>query len=199
MAHRNRALWTAKLAGKPVRANKGSPTLPTGGRGFTGVVLGIDPSLRGTGLAVGRFVKGELAELLESQTVKLAPGIPLDGCCGHIWRAVSELCQRHPVDVVAMERAIHAQNHRTAIIMGSARGAAMAATAVAGLEVTEYSPREIKGAITVSGSATKAQVAAMVRTLCQRDARTLPEDEADATAVAICHAARWREPGAQTG
>ena len=186
-----RQLWKAKLEGK--LAPKEWPSAPLAQRtAYAGRVLGIDPSLRGTGLALIEFVPGRAPVLLSCRTVKLAARLPMSHCLAEIHRAVTmyvaELAPRH----VAMEQTIFVQNFQTAQILGAARGAAIAAAALHGHEVFEYAPLRVKQAVVGQGRASKEQMARTVMGLLGHG-RTLAFDEADAAGVALCHAYTWRE------
>jgi len=91
-------------------------------------------------------------------------------------------------DCVAIENVFHAVNARTALKLGHARGVAMLAAAAAGVPIDEYTPAEIKRAVTGYGRAEKPQVQQMVKLLLGLPQVPSPHDAADALAVAICHA-----------
>jgi len=187
----SRSLWSAKLSGKagPAALAEAAVVEKALGRRapFTGMVLGIDPSLRGTGLALVRF-EAEGARLLGSRTLKLKAAASREECLGEISRAVLGVLDAEPVDCVALEQTIYVQNFQTAQTMGLARGAAIGVAAMRGAPVFEYAPLRIKQSVVGYGRASKDQVAAMVRQYLGL-AADLPSDEADAAAVAICHAA----------
>ncbi len=191
-----RAMWAAKLAGRETVADASLPLTNVNSRPFHGIVAGIDPSLRGSGLAVLR-VAGQQMELLESFTLKLKTTYSLPQCLGAIFTAVTELLDRHDVRHVALEQTIYVQNFQTAQILGAARGAAIAAAAVKHLPVFEYPPLRVKQAVAGFGRASKEQVQGQVRGLLKMR-EELPSDEADASAVGICHALTWREPLAKS-
>lgn len=183
---RSRQLWADKLSGKPIKASTASRYNPMRNP-FVGTVLGIDPSLRGTGLAVLEFSGSEKRLLLHSRTVKLKPSISMFECLGLINGNVSELLSTYSVDAVAVEQTIYVQNFQTAQILGAARGAAIAAAAVLEKPIFEYAPLRVKQAVVGVGRASKEQVARTVRGLVGHG-DTLDHDESDAAAVAICHA-----------
>lgn len=160
-------------------------------RPFTGRILGIDPSLRGTGLAVVDIAGRDERRLVASRTLRIKPAVPFIECLGQVHAAVRELLEAHTPDHVAVEETIYVQNFRTAQILGAARGAAISAPASSGYPVFEYAPRRVKQAVAGSGAASKAQIARTIRTLLRLDA-LLPEDESDAAAVALCHAFTWK-------
>tara|TARA_Y100000588_G_scaffold388649_1_gene489349 strand:- start:6687 stop:7259 length:573 start_codon:yes stop_codon:yes gene_type:complete len=153
---------------------------------YLGVVLGIDPSLRGTGLSILSFRDSGI-ELLRSHTIRLKSSIPMPICIGNICKVVGELLGEVQVDHVAMEQPIYVQNTRTALVLGAARGAAMAAVVLKEKPVFEYAPLRVKQAVAGFGRASKEQVARSVRSLMGLN-DVLKSDEADAAAVAICHA-----------
>jgi len=192
----SRSLWTAKLAGKSLDGvvsvgKTRTPQMAEGMRvAFRGVVLGIDPSLRGTGLALLR-VERDATRLLFSRTVRLKPELSLAGCLGEIFRAVAEALGREEVTHVALEQTIYVQNFQIAQKLGAARGAAIAAAAVRKLEIFEYAPLRVKQAVVGFGRASKEQVARMMaQHLGMKE--PLATDEADAAAAALCHALTWR-------
>jgi crossover junction endodeoxyribonuclease RuvC len=90
-------------------------------------------------------------------------------------------------DCVAIENLFHANNVRSALTLGHARGVAMLAAVQAGLPVVEYTPAEVKRAIVGYGRAEKPQVQRMIKLMLGLPALPAPHDAADALAVAICH------------
>jgi len=103
---------------------------------------------------------------------------------------VRALLDEFSPSVVAVERVLFQTNARTAMAVGQASGLALAAAAERALDVVQYSPNEVKMAVTGYGSATKAQVQSMVQVILELDERPEPPDVADALALAICHLAR---------
>lgn len=186
-----RAQWAAKLAGKSKPVEEIDPEILTRRSPFKGVILGIDPSLRGTGLAVLEFGDNSLTRLLFSTTLKLRPNISMPGCLGEISKGVTEVLEHYPVDHVALEQTIYVQNFQTAQILGAARGAAIAAAAVRDMPVFEYPPLRVKQAVVGFGRASKEQVARTVRSLLNHN-DVLKPDEADAASVALCHALTYK-------
>ncbi len=190
-----RQMWKAKLEGRL------SPLVPAGdpeGRRvpFTGQVLGIDPSLRGTGLAVIEFAPGRPAVLLQARTVRVPARRPMAEALAEIHRAVTEFIDRGAVRHVALEQTIYVQNFQTAQILGAARGAAIAAAALRGKPVFEYPPLRVKQAVVGVGRASKEQMQRTIMALLGHGA-LLASDEADAAGVALCHALTWREESAR--
>ena len=183
-------MWKAKLEGKLTA--KSWPDAPSLQRpAFAGRVLGIDPSLRGTGLALIEFIPGRPAVLLRCQTVKVHARATMAHCLAEIHRAVATFVADFDPRHVALEQTIYVQNFQTAQILGAARGAAIAAAALQQRAVFEYAPRRVKQAVVGHGSASKEQVARTVMGMLGHG-RPLALDESDAAAVALCHAQTWR-------
>ncbi|MFW6355058.1 MAG: crossover junction endodeoxyribonuclease RuvC [Verrucomicrobiota bacterium] len=186
----SRRLWAAKLDGKGLPAALATPLMTAAVRPH-GLLLGIDPSLRGCGFAVVDAGRGGRLRLVASRTLKLSTKLSMVQCLGAIARATSEMLDAHVVTHVAVEETIYVQNFRTAQILGAARGAAIGAAAARDLPVAEYPPLRIKQAVAGFGRASKEQVAKQMQALLG-----LPEalsfDESDAAAVAVCHAYTWR-------
>lgn len=196
-----RQMWKAKLEGGSLPAPSLAPRgVRQEGNGlfalkraaFSGLVLGIDPSLRGTGLALIEFVPGRQPLLLRCQTVHVAAKQPMAVALGEIHRAIAAFLDAADVRHVALEQTIYVQNFQTAQILGAARGAAISAAALRSRPVFEYAPLRVKLAVVGAGRASKVQMARTVMALLGHG-RTLALDEADAAGVALCHAFTWRE------
>ena len=190
MAKSSRKLWTAHLSKKSSSLPRAQAQV-TLGAPFSGRVLGIDPSLRGSGFAVIEYRSGHEAALLETVTLKLHPRLSMPECLGAIGNQVDDFLNQHSVDHVAIEQTIYVQNFQTAQILGAARGAAIATAAMRGLPVFEYAPLRVKQAVVGLGRASKEQVARTVLSLTGTDLGQR-FDESDAAAVALCHAFTWR-------
>lgn len=181
-----RDLWADKLAGKPVNSGVGVP-ISLIKKKYVGTILGIDPSLRGSGFAVVEFSSNGRTVLLRSETLKQKPVVSMAQCLGNICSRVLEILDTYAIDVVALEKTIYVQNFQTAQILGAARGAAIAAASMRGKEVFEYAPLRVKQAVVGHGRASKEQVAKTIRGMLGHGA-LLELDESDAAAVAMTHA-----------
>ena len=148
-------------------------------------VLAIDPALRKTGYAVVEQVGRDLRPLVYG-TIANAPKLLPSGCLVAIREQLTDLIRQHQPTVCAIEATIYVQSFKTAIVLGTARGACLLAAAEHGLPIYEYAPREVKQAAVGRGAAAKEQVAFMIRSLL-RLRETPPADAADALAVAIAH------------
>ena len=150
------------------------------------VILGIDPSLRGTGFGVIRHVKRQPLALAHG-TISCPATWPHSRCLVKISQSLRDVLRAHQPTVCVVEGLFYAQNLQTAILMGEARGAAMAVVAEAGLEIYEIAPRKVKQAIVGYGAAQKLAVAKMVQRLLNLSKPPEP-DAADALALALAHA-----------
>ena len=150
------------------------------------IVLGIDPGSRRCGYGVvGR--DGAKLRVLDSGV--LVPGdLPVAERLGRILQGLGEVIARVRPAEVSIERVFAGVSPRSALVLGEARGVALAVAAREGLPVFEYQPSEVKLAFTGSGRASKEQMLRSARALLGVDARL--SDEADALAVAVCHLAR---------
>ncbi|HZT21650.1 MAG TPA: crossover junction endodeoxyribonuclease RuvC, partial [Verrucomicrobiae bacterium] len=120
-------------------------------------------------------------------TIVCPPGWERSRCLVKIANTVREILERHRPTVCVVEGLFYAQNLQTALIMGEARGAALAAVAERGLEIFEMAPRKVKQAIVGYGAAQKFAVARMVQRLLHLPEPPAP-DAADALALALAHA-----------
>src|SRR6185503_15892956 len=159
------------------------------------VILGVDPSLRGTGFGLIRLGKPHPVALAHG-TVSCPATWPRSRCLVKICETLRDLLREYRPTVCVVEGLFFAQNLQTAIVMGEARGAAMMVAAEADLEIYEIATRKVKQAIVGYGAAQKLAVAKMVQRLL--DLSQPPEpDAADALALALAHAqanGRYRLP-----
>jgi crossover junction endodeoxyribonuclease RuvC len=150
------------------------------------VILGIDPSLRGTGYGVIQIAK-PFPKTLAHGTIACPQNWERSRCLAKISQALRDVLKQHQPAVCVVEGLFYAQNIQTAIIMGEARGAALAAVAESGIEIFEIAPRKVKQAIVGYGAAQKSAVAKMVQRLLNLPKPPAP-DAADALALALAHA-----------
>jgi crossover junction endodeoxyribonuclease RuvC len=150
------------------------------------VILGVDPSLRGTGFGVIRLGKPHPA-VLTMGTISCPANWDRSRCLVKISQTLRDVVKQTQPELCVIEGLFFAQNLQTAIIMGEARGAALAAVAESGLDIFEVAPRKVKQAIVGYGAAQKLAVAKMVQRMLHLD--ELPDpDAADALALALTHA-----------
>jgi crossover junction endodeoxyribonuclease RuvC len=151
-----------------------------------GVILGVDPSLRGTGYGVIRLAKPHPVALAHG-TISCPAGWERSRCLAKISQTLRDVLKQHQPTICVMEGIFYVQNLQTAIIMGEARGAALATVAEAGLDIYEIATRKVKQAIVGYGAAQKSAVAKMVQRLLDLPKPPAP-DAADALALALTHA-----------
>jgi len=150
------------------------------------VILGLDPSLRGTGYGVIRMAK-PFPQTLTHGAIACKATWAHSQCLVKIVQTLREILKQHHPEVCVVEGLFFAQNLQTALIMGEARGAALATIAEAGVEIYEMAPRKVKQAIVGYGAAEKTAVAKMVQRMLHL-AETPQADAADALALALTHA-----------
>jgi len=147
------------------------------------VILGIDPSLRGTGYGVIQVAKPVHKTLVQG-TITCPAGWERSRCLARIGEALGDVIKNSHPTVCVIEGLFYAQNLQTALIMGEARGACLLTVAQAGLEIYEISPRKVKQAIVGYGAAQKVAVAKMVQRMLRLTELPAP-DAADALALAL--------------
>lgn len=149
------------------------------------LILGVDPGSRKTGFGIIN-VNGSKHEYVSSGVIRL-PDAELPERLKVIFESLTEIIEKYCPQSVAVEQVFMAKNAGSALKLGQARGAAITACVTQGLDVNEYSARQIKQAVVGTGAASKEQVQHMVKTLLKLPAAP-QEDAADALGAAICHA-----------
>ena len=149
------------------------------------IILGIDPGSRITGYGVIRSLAGGRCEYLGSGCIRTS-GDVLAPKLKQIYDGLSEVILQFRPDLFAIEQVFMAKNPDSALKLGQARGAAIVAAVNAGLEVAEYSARQVKQSVVGTGAADKEQVQHMVRQLLKLPGNP-QADAADALAIAITH------------
>jgi len=152
------------------------------------LVIGIDPGTAITGYGLVRERETDSAlECVAYGAVTTPAGMPLPQRLLIIYRELKAVIALHRPDTGAVEKLFFQKNVTTAMSVGQGRGVAMLTLAEAGLEVGEYTPLQVKQAVSGYGGADKKQMQYMVRVLLSLDEIPKPDDAADALAVAICH------------
>ena len=147
------------------------------------IIIGVDPSLRGTGYGVINTSKS-IPKTLAQGTIKCSSSWSMSRCFLEISNQLEVVISETSPTVAAIEGLFYAQNIKTALIMGQARGAALTAITKAGLDSFEIAPRKVKQAIVGFGGAQKEAVAKMVQTRLSLNTTPSP-DAADALAIAL--------------
>jgi len=151
------------------------------------IILGLDPGSRVTGWGLIRQ-SGAQAVYLASGEIRPHRAAGLPERLADLTQALTALLRTHRPDCAALEQIFSAKSARSALVLGHARGALLATLAGAALPIAEYSPAQVKQAVTGSGRADKQQVQRMVAVLLNHRAQ-MTEDESDALAVALTHGA----------
>lgn len=151
------------------------------------LILGIDPGYAIIGWGVIRFERGKYVPV-DFGAITTNAGVPFNRRLEQIYDQLNELLDTHHPDAVAVEKLYFQNNQKTAIDVAQARGVIMLALQKHGVPVFEYTPLQVKSAVTGFGQAQKPQVMEMTKRLLRLKAVPKPDDTADALAIAICHA-----------
>lgn len=150
-------------------------------------ILGIDPGLQKTGWGIIES-EGNALHFVACGLVQTNPDLSLAERLCQIDYGMQEVMAVWSPDEAAVEETFMNNNAASALKLGCARGVAMVVPARGGISVHEYPANLIKKSVVGNGHATKAQIEMMVRTLVPTVGRAIGADEADAIAIAICHA-----------
>jgi crossover junction endodeoxyribonuclease RuvC len=150
------------------------------------IVIGIDPGTALCGFGIVRAVDDDY-QLVTCGAISTPPKTPLDVRLLKIYEDLTDLIREYKPDEAAIEKLFFARNITTALSVGHARGVAMLTIAQAKIPLAEYTPNEIKQAVSGYGGADKQQMQQMVKMLLHLDEVPKPDDAADAAAIAICH------------
>jgi len=148
-------------------------------------ILGIDPGSRTTGFGV-IDTDGRRSVRVTGGCIRV-DHLPWPQRLGVLFDGIAQVVEEYRPHEMAVEQLIFARDVAAALKLGQARGAVLCAGLKGDMQVHEYSPKAVKLAVVGTGGAEKAQVQHMVRLLLSL-AETPPEDEADALALALCHA-----------
>lgn len=150
-------------------------------------VIGVDPGLIRTGYGVVE-VRGGISRMIDAGTVRAEPDEPVERSLYRICITLERIAEEHEPGSMAVERLFVNRNTRTALSVAQASGVALLAAAEIGIPVTQYTPSEVKRAITGVGDATKQQVEFMVRAMLRLREAPDSADATDALALALAHA-----------
>ena len=150
------------------------------------VIFGIDPGIATVGYGVIEY-KANKFKMLEYGTVCTPAGLELAVRLEGIFDELSRLLKKYDPDAIAIEELFFNNNVKTAITVAQGRGVAVLAAQKSGKPVYEYTPLQVKQAITGYGRAEKKQVMEMTKIFLHLDRVAKPDDASDALALAICH------------
>jgi crossover junction endodeoxyribonuclease RuvC len=154
---------------------------------FERVVIGIDPGMAATGMAVVGLGAGSRPSVAHAETVRTPAGAAEAERLRTVHRAVADLLSEHRPEAVALERLLWGRNVGSAMSVARASGAVMVAAAEAGVPVHEYGPLEVKMAVTGDGGARKQDLRRALERIHGIAGVPTEPDAADAVAVAVCH------------
>ena len=149
-------------------------------------VLGVDPGSKVTGFGLIERSDGTIRHLRHG-VIRPPVGHSLEDRLHFLHRELAEILRAEAPEVAVVERVFLAANPRSALVLGQARGALLASLGMAGVSVAELAARQVKKAVTGSGTADKAQMQHMVTKLLSLD-ETPASDAADALALALTYA-----------
>ena len=155
------------------------------------IILGIDPGLATTGFGVVCEKQGEV-EYLSCGYIATAKNADLAQRLLVISKSLDKLIKQYQPGLVAVESIFFAQNRTTAIVVAQARGVILATSAKHNLPLVEYTPLQVKQALTGYGRADKKQIQKIVKSVLKLKDIPKPDDSADALAIAICAAHSYK-------
>ena len=150
------------------------------------VVLGIDPGYAIVGYGCISFFRNRY-NTIDYGAITTAADVPFNRRLEIIFRDMNEIIDVCKPDFMAIEKLYFNSNQKTAIYVAEARGVILLSAQINGIEVYEYTPLQVKNAVTGYGRAPKQQVMKMTQRLLHLDEIPKPDDTADALALAICH------------
>ena len=151
------------------------------------IILGIDPGIADTGFGVVKVENNSLA-CLEYGSIKTPAKLPLPRRLEIINIELAKLIKRRGPDLAAVEELFFCKNAKTALIVGQARGVIILTASKHKVPLAEFTPLQVKQAVSTYGRAGKEQVQRMVKLLLNLKEPPRPDDAADALAIAICAA-----------
>lgn len=155
------------------------------------LILGLDPGSLHTGFGLIEKHGSSLVPL-DAGRFSCSKGLDLPRRLAYLAGRLDEMVSSRRPDLAVLETPFHGMNAHSLIVLAQARGALLAVLAGRGIEIREYSPAEVKSAVTGNGRADKDQVARMVRLLLSARGEGWASDATDALALAICCAQRLR-------
>lgn len=158
-------------------------------------IIGIDPGYAITGYGVIEY-EGNHFKLIEAGAIETKAGVPFPKRLQKIYDDMNELIAKHKPDAISIEELFFNTNTTTAIGVAQGRGAVLISASKTDTPIYEYTPLQVKQAVTGYGRADKKQVQAMVKAVLKLEKIPKLDDTTDAMALAICHAhsSRFAEP-----
>lgn len=151
----------------------------------TKIILGIDPGIADTGFGVIK-ISGSKIEVLGHGSIKTSAGVKKEKRLKTIHQDLATVIKKYKPQVAGVEKLFFAKNAKTAMTVGEARGVILLTLAEYNLPIFEFTPMQVKTALTGYGKADKKQMQEMVRSVLKLKNIPKPDDAADALAVALC-------------
>ena len=155
------------------------------------LVLGMDPGTATTGFGLVKYEQGREI-MIRYGVIKTSPGMEMPQRLVKISREYNGLLDEYRPDAVAIEELFHHKNAKTVISVAQCRGILLMTPAARDIDIAEYTPLQVKQAVTGFGNADKKQVQIMVQKILKLDTVPRPDDAADALAIALCHLHSYR-------
>ena len=149
------------------------------------IILGIDPGIADTGYGVIK-VEGSRLICLDYGSIKTGAAENLTDRLETLHNELDKIIKKHKPQLAAIEQLFFNKNVRTALIVGQARGVALLTLRQNKLTIVDYTPSQVKQAVSAYGQASKLQVQKMVKLILNLKELPRPDDAADALAIAIC-------------
>lgn len=149
------------------------------------IIIGFDPGLADTGYGVIK-VQGNRFSCLDYGSIKTLAKTDLSDRLCIIYNEILDLLKKYKPERVAIEHLFFSKNVKTAMAVGQARGVILLAIAQAAIPMVEFTPNQVKQAVSAYGGASKDQIQRMVKVILNLEEIPKPDDAADALAIAIC-------------
>lgn len=150
------------------------------------IILGIDPGIADTGFGVIKENNQGRLDCLDYGSIKTKAGLKLDSRLETLHEELDFIIKKYKPSLVSIEELFFCNNAKTAMIVGQARGVIILTAKLNKVPVKEFTPLQIKQAVSSYGKADKKQVQLMVKMLLNLKVIPKPDDAADALAAAIC-------------
>lgn len=151
-------------------------------------ILGIDPGIADTGYGVIQKDKSGNLSCIDYGSIKTKAGTEMAGRLEIINKELAKIIKKYKPNLIAVEQLFFCKNAKTALIVGQARGVVMLTASQNKIPIVEFTPLQVKQAVSSYGKASKMQVQKMVKLLLNLNEIPKPDDAADALAIAICAA-----------
>lgn len=159
-------------------------------------ILGIDPGYDRLGIAVIDKILGKKEVLVFSTCIETDKKLPHYKRLGSIFDSVSEIIEEYKPQEASIETLFFSTNRKTALLVAEARGALLSLLGKCGVKTEEYTPAQVKIAVTGHGRSDKRQIVAIIPKLIALSKKIVYDDEYDAIAIALTHCAcrqqKWK-------